>query len=273
VLEQVLLLVAQSILISVPLVLAALGGVCSERAGVVNIALEGVLLVGAFAAAVTAHASGSAVVGVMGGVMAGLLVSMLHALLTIAAGANQIISGLAINLLVAGATDYGAKSYWPADASRALPPIPYYRWSDISVVDTLTGRPLVLLTALLVVLTALFLGRTVLGLRLSAVGESPAACETRGLSVARLRTLGVALSGVLAGWAARGWRSTWGSSRTACRPARATSPWPRWCSGAGGRWAPPWPAWCSGPARPWRRRSSAGRCRCRASWCRPCPTS
>ena len=198
-LEQVLLLVAQSVLISVPLVLAALGGVCSERAGVVNIALEGVLLVGAFAAAVTAHASGSAVVGVMGGVMAGLLVSMLHALLTIAAGANQIISGLAINLLVAGATDYGAKSYWPADATRALPPIPYYRWSDISVVDTLTGRPLVLLTALLVVLTALFLGRTVLGLRLSAVGESPAACETRGLSVARLRTLGVALSGMLAG--------------------------------------------------------------------------
>lgn len=197
--DQAALLAAQTILISIPLVLAALGGVCSERAGVVNIALEGVLLVGAFAAAVTAHASGSALIGVAGGVVAGVITSMLHALLTVGAGANQIISGLAINLLVAGATDYGAKSVWPADAGRALPAIPYYRWSDITLVDALTGRPLVIVTAVLVACVTILLGRTVLGLRLHAVGESPAACETRGLSVARLRTLAVALSGALAG--------------------------------------------------------------------------
>lgn len=198
-LDQLALLFAQTVLISVPLVLAALGGVCSERAGVVNIALEGVLLVGAFAAAVTAHASGSALVGITGGVLAGVITSMLHALLAVGAGANQIISGLALNLLVAGATEYGAKSVWPADTGRALPAIPFYRWSEVSVVDALTGRPLVVLTAALVVGVTLLLGRTVLGLRIHAVGESPAACETRGISVARLRTLAIGLSGALAG--------------------------------------------------------------------------
>lgn len=197
--EQLALLVAQTVLISVPLVLAALGGVCSERAGVVNIALEGILLVGAFAAAVVAHASGSALLGVAGGVLAGVAASMLHALLAVGAGANQIISGLALNLLVAGATDYGAKSVWPAATSRALPSIPYYTWSDVPALDALTGRPLVVLTAILVAVVTLMLGRTVLGLRLTAVGESPAACETRGLSVSGLRTLAVGLSGALAG--------------------------------------------------------------------------
>ncbi len=197
--DQLALLFAQTILISVPLVLAALGGVCSERAGVVNIALEGILLVGAFAAAVTAHASGSALIGIAGGVLAGVVTSMLHALLAVGAGANQIISGLALNLLVAGSTEYGAKSVWPADTGRALPAIPFHRWSDVAVVDALTGRPLVVVTAALVVLVTLLLGRTVLGLRIHAVGESPAACETRGISVARLRTLAIGLSGALAG--------------------------------------------------------------------------
>ena len=126
-LDQLGLLIAQTVLISIPLILAALGGVFSERAGVVNIALEGILLTGAFAAAVIAHASGSFVIGVLGGVGAGMLVSLIHVALAVGAGVNQIVSGLAINLLVAGATEYGSKSYWPADASRAIPAIPYYR--------------------------------------------------------------------------------------------------------------------------------------------------
>jgi len=198
-LDQLGLLIAQTILISIPLILAALGGVFSERAGVVNIALEGVLLTGAFAAAVIGHASGSFVVGILGGVGAGMLVSLIHVALAVGAGVNQIVSGLAINLLVAGATEYGSKSYWPANASRSIPEIPYYRWSGIELVDTLSGRPLVLITALTIVVVTFVLGRTVLGLRIHAVGESPQACETRGLSVMGLRALAVVTSGALAG--------------------------------------------------------------------------
>lgn len=198
-LDQLTLLVAQTILISVPLVLAALGGVTSERAGVVNIALEGVLLTGAFAAAVAGHASGSAMVGVTTGVLAGVLISALHVGLAVIAGVNQIVSGLAINLLVAGASEYGSKLYWQADADRALPPMPIFRWSSFELLDGTLGRPLVLLTALLVPLMAVLLGRTVLGLRLHAVGESPQACETRGLSVNGLRAIAVLTSGALAG--------------------------------------------------------------------------
>lgn len=202
-LDQSLLLLSQTILISVPFVLAALGGTCSERSGVVNIALEGILLAGAFGAAVGAFLTKSAWIGLAAGVTAGILVSSLHALIAVAFKIDQIISGLAINLLVAGGTEYGMHLVWKGAASRSIPVLPKWtvlstsRWSDLA--NTVLGLPLVAATVLLVPLVWLLIARTRFGLRLRAVGENPAACDTLGISVPRMRTAGVLLSGSLAG--------------------------------------------------------------------------
>src|SRR5687768_4646148 len=126
-LDQISLLASQTMLISVPLVLAALGGTSSERSGVVNIALEGVLLGGAFAAATVGWATGSATLGIFAEIGAGVFISMIHAVLSIVLRADQIISGLAINLFVAGASEYGSHVVWPAVVSRGLPALSGYR--------------------------------------------------------------------------------------------------------------------------------------------------
>lgn len=197
--DQISLLITQTMLISVPLMLAALGGVSSERSGVVNIALEGILLTGAFAAATVGWASGSATLGVCAGISAGIAIALIHAALSISLRADQIISGLAINLFVAGATEYGANVVWPGAGSRTLPPLAVFRPTGIDVLDTLSGRPLVLIAFLLVFAMRFLLERTVFGLRQRAVGENPAAADTLGVSVFRVRVASVALSGALAG--------------------------------------------------------------------------
>lgn len=197
--DQLSLLVSQTILISVPLVLAALGGTTSERSGVVNIALEGILLGGAFTAAVVAHASGSVAAGVLGALLAGLTVALLHAFLSVHVRADQIISGLAINLFIAGATEYGAHLVWPAAASRSLPLLAAAHPTGSDVLDTVLGRPFVLATIAIVGVISVGLSSTVFGLRQRAVGENPGACDTLGVSVVRVRYASVLASGVLAG--------------------------------------------------------------------------
>jgi simple sugar transport system permease protein len=198
-LDQVSLLIAQTMLISVPLVLAALGGVSSERAGVVNIALEGILLSGAFAAATASYLSGSVIIGTGMGILAGIIASAVHAFLSVTMRSDQIISGLAINLFALGATEYGGHLVWPGAESRSLPEMASFHPTGFDVIDTLIGRPLVFVTAILVIVLWFIFSRTVLGLRQSAVGESPGACDTLGVSVVRARYVGVLMSGALGG--------------------------------------------------------------------------
>jgi general nucleoside transport system permease protein len=198
-LDQISLLVSQTVLISIPLVLAALGGTSSERSGVVNIALEGILLGGAFAAAAVAHLTGSVLIGALAGVAAGMSISIVHALLSVTMRADQIISGLAINLFVAGAAEYGGHLVWPGAESRSLPPLSSWAPTGIDLVDTLIGRPFVLVTAGLVACIWFLGARTVFGLRQRAVGENPGACDTLGVSVTRMRYASVLMSGALAG--------------------------------------------------------------------------
>jgi simple sugar transport system permease protein len=195
--------VAQGLRISVPYVLAALGGVFSERGGVVNIALEGILLAGAFAFAVGAYFSESLVIAVTAAALMGLAVAALHAFVALSLRGDQIVSGIAINLLALGGTEYGLRLLF-ASASNSprvvgfIPiEIPIVR--SLPVVGALLGHPLVLFTLLAVGLGHVVLGRTVFGLRLHAVGEHPHAAESLGISVAKTRLLGVLISGVLAG--------------------------------------------------------------------------
>jgi simple sugar transport system permease protein len=177
----------QILRITVPYALAALGGALSERAGIINIALEGTLLVGAFGAAVGALLTGSAVVGLLAGVLAGMILQLLHAFATVHERADQIVSGLAANLLALGATRFFLKLLF--DSTANSPRIDAFS----------SAAPLLALTGVLALGVHALMHWTRQGLRLRACGEHPEAAASLGVPVARVRLLAVALAGALAG--------------------------------------------------------------------------
>jgi simple sugar transport system permease protein len=178
-------LAAQAVRISVPYGLAAVGGVCSERTGVVNIALEGILLLGAFFAVIGTHYTGSPWVGVAAAMGGGLAAAALHALATVTLKADQIVSGLAINIMAFGATRAGLRVLFQSASNSPRIPAP--------------AVPLLPVALLLILAVLVVLWRTGLGLALRAAGEHPEAAHSAGFSVARLRWLGVLASGALGG--------------------------------------------------------------------------
>lgn len=193
-------LVAQALRISVPYTLAAMAGTVSERAGVVNIALEGLMLMGAFGCVVGTLSTGSPVLGLMCGVVTGVLYGGLHALATCVLKADHIVSGFALNLGAVALTRvllqrfYHSASNSPRiEGMGALMP----GQGMLAVVT----HPLVWLTLGLVGAVWWLFARSVLGLRLSAVGEQPAAAASVGLRVPLLRGVAVLMSGGLAGLA------------------------------------------------------------------------
>jgi ABC-type uncharacterized transport system permease subunit len=197
-------LLASTIRNSTPLIFAALGGMFSERSGVVNIGLEGLMLISAFAGVVGASLSGSALVGLGFALAAGLIFALIHALMSITFEADQIISGTAINLLALGGTGFlmvqifgsgGTSPRVPGFKEVAIPLL-----SDIPLIGPglFNQSLLVYLMYLLIPITWFVVFRTPFGLRLRATGEVPEAVDTAGVSVSRMRYYGVALSGLLA---------------------------------------------------------------------------
>lgn len=190
-----------------PLVLAALGGLFSERSGVVNIALEGILLTGAFASVLATYFTGDPWVGAAAGTVAGLLLSLIHAVVSVTFKANQIVSGVALNLLAVGATQFLTWVVWGSSANS--PPVggmALWRlpdsWGGLArVFNAVLGHypPLVYVAVLIVVVSHFVLFRTPFGLRMRAVGEHPEAADTLGISVPKMRFAGVLMSGALAG--------------------------------------------------------------------------
>jgi ABC-type uncharacterized transport system permease subunit len=174
--------------LATPLVLAALGGLFSERAGIVNIALEGIMLAGAFTAAALTYAAGSPWVGLLGGIGAGLLIATIHALACIRYRADQVVSGTAINILMSGVPGFLSGALFLSSGST-----PQLRKEQL-----IPYTPMVM-AGLLVPLTWYVLYRTPFGLRLRSVGENPEAADAAGVGVASIRYAGVLLSGVLAG--------------------------------------------------------------------------
>ncbi len=165
---------------AVPLSIAAMGGILSERAGVVNIALEGLMLTGAFVGIVAGQSS--ALFGLAAALFAGGLLGLLHAFLTQKTRMNHVVSGLGINLLAAGVTRYLAIRLFPNGLH----------------IDGLPGSLFLLLAVLLPVVVALMLSRTQFGLRLRAVGENPESARMAGVSPTLPRYVAVTLSGVFA---------------------------------------------------------------------------
>ncbi|MCK4302927.1 MAG: ABC transporter permease [Candidatus Eisenbacteria sp.] len=197
-------MLAQTLRISVPYALAAAGGVFSERSGVVNIALEGILLNGAFFAVVGTHYTGSPYLGILFAMAGGLATAALHALVTVTARADQIVSGLAINIIAFGFTRAGLRIlFHSASNSPRIPaPEPSYMRSlpgGGGPLGAVLYDPLFLLALLLLAGSLWFLFRTGLGLALRTAGEHPEAAHAAGFSVPRLRWLGVLASGLLGG--------------------------------------------------------------------------
>jgi len=188
------------------LTFAALGGLYSERSGVFNIALEGLLLFGAFTGAVITYYTGSPWLGITGAIVCGILVSSIHAVVTVLFRAEQIISGIGINMLALGlpavlsSALFGTPSSTPAIA-RGLKPIGLFGIENIPVVGELfSGNSIIVyIGILLVVMTSIIFRETRFGLRLTAAGENPAALEVAGISVIKYRFYGVLMSGILCG--------------------------------------------------------------------------
>ena len=210
---------------AVPIALAGLGGLWSERAGVVNIGLEGMLVLGTFGAGWAGYQYGPWV-GVLAGVAMGTLGGLLHAVATVTFGVDHIISGVAINLVAPGVALFLAKvafSNAPGGGQKQSPPVTdvghltvpglsswlgtveHRRWffaSDLAAVLrglTTQVSELSILAAVLFVLTFAVLWRTPFGLRLRSVGEAPYAAESLGVRVYRYKYAGVLASGALAG--------------------------------------------------------------------------
>ncbi|MCP4164833.1 MAG: ABC transporter permease [Chloroflexi bacterium] len=206
-------LFAATLRAATPLILAALGGIFSERAGIVNIALEGIMLVGAFFAMVVSFYAAkagmppalSAWLGVLAAIIAGFLISMIHAVVSIRYRADQIVSGVAINILALGLTGFLLQLIF--NTSGNSPSVPNLGSASIPILSSIpilgdiffNQPPFVWIALIAVPVSAFVLFRTPLGLRLRSVGEHPHAADTVGIDVFKLRYLGVALSGVLAG--------------------------------------------------------------------------
>jgi len=214
-LNDILSILAATIRVSTPLIFAAMAGIFSERSGIVDISLEGKLLAGAFAAASTAAVTGSPWLGLMAAIMVNMMLSLVHGFASITHNGDQVVSGVAINIIVSGLTVVLGMAWFhragqtptlSADArfmpidlpgSEALSNIPIL--GDIYT-KLISGHNLLVYVAFLsVAVTYWVLFKTRFGLRLRAVGENPNAVDTAGISVAWLRYRAVLIAGILTG--------------------------------------------------------------------------
>lgn len=207
-------ILSSTIRMSVPLILACLAGLWSERSGIVDIGLEGKILTGAFAAACASYYFQSPWAGLFFAIIISILMSLIHGYASITQRGNQVVSGVAINMLALGLTSVIGNSWFkqggrtPAlgDATRFLP-IAFPGRESLFATPVLGPISKIFLdhsvltyfAIALVPLTAWALAKTRFGLRLRAVGENPQAVDTAGISVARLRYKAVIIAGILCG--------------------------------------------------------------------------
>ena len=196
-----------AILATTPILLAALGGLINRQAGIVNIGLEAMMLSGALAALIAAHVSGSWAVGLLAAAVAGLISAAPLSILVTRFGANEIVAGLGLNVLIAGLIGYLLSDFYGVSGTLRLMPVPTLPRIDLPFIAgvpvlgaIVSGKDVLTWAAwILVPLTALLLTRTRIGLRLRARGSSPATANSVGLSVPNLRDGATLAAGALAG--------------------------------------------------------------------------
>lgn len=194
---------AATLAMATPIALPALGGTYSERSGVVNIAMEGIMLIGAFFAVLFSYYTMNPWLGLLGALAMGALVSALFAWVTIRVGADQVIVGMGINIFAAGMTAFMLNTIFgyggtPIETPK-LPDVTIPGLSSIPGLGPIIGHQniVVYLMLILIVASHYFLFHTNLGLRIRSVGENPQAADTAGLNVWNLRYLGVILGGMM----------------------------------------------------------------------------
>lgn len=193
-----LTILAETLRMTVPYACAAAAGIWAERSGVIQIGLEGVLVTSAFASVALAHATGSAVMGLVVGVFAGAILSVVHVLLVERARVHALLSGVALNLLAFAATRLLLRGLFkgssPSIEGFGMGPAGS---SGAALLSRVLLDPITIAALLMTVLTPFALARTRFGLRARACGENPQAVASLGLRVTRIRALALAISGAI----------------------------------------------------------------------------
>lgn len=202
--QYISLLLVAAVSLAAPLLFAALGELISERAGVINIELEGMMLVGAFTDIWGAYLSGSVWVGFIAAGLGGLVIALIHGVTCFVFLANQVVSGVVLNILALGLTTFGLDAVFGATLNRSVGTLQRIRipvLADIPFVGPalFSQRLTVYLVLLLVPATWWLLNRTSVGLALKSAGERPDAAEALGVRVMRVRWVALMSCGVLAG--------------------------------------------------------------------------
>jgi len=183
----------QMIRIAIPYLFAASGGVIAERSGIISLSLEGYMLTGAFSATLGAHYTGSAWIGLLAGIFGGLVFGLIHAVATIRYRADQVVTGIAINLLAIGVTRFFLKLAFASSSNS-----PRVNGFGGNIAMHGFDNPLLWMGLFVAPALAFVLYRTPFGLRVRAVGEHPAAAESLGIKASRIQYIAVAISGMLA---------------------------------------------------------------------------
>lgn len=200
-------MLTSAVLLAVPITLGAFSGILSERAGVINIAIEGMMLMGSMVGALIGSVTNNSWIGLLTAILSGLLLSAIHAVLSIKYKINQIISGTVINIFAAGMTAFISQKYLQTNQALNNPPlftrIPIPGLANIPLIGPMffNTNVFVYLMFILLVVIQVALFSTRWGLRLRSVGEHPRAADTLGINVIRTRYIAVLLSGIVAGLA------------------------------------------------------------------------
>ena len=199
-------MLVSSIVRATPICLAALSGLYSERSGVVNIGIEGMMLTGSFASVVVASITGNMFAGVLAGILSGMLLGLLHGVLSIRYMVNQIVSGTGIIILALGVTSYLQRAVLntypelnsPGPAIAAVP-VPGLWQIPVLGPVFFNQSPIIYFMLIMLVFTQILFYYTRWGLRVRSVGEHPRAADTLGIDVYKIRYISVLLSGAIAG--------------------------------------------------------------------------
>ncbi|HEY3251485.1 MAG TPA: ABC transporter permease [Ignavibacteria bacterium] len=183
----------QTLRITIPYLLPSLGATFSEKGGVINIALEGMLLFGAFFTTVGTYYTNNIGIGILCGITGGIFLALVHSITVITFKANQIVSGIALNLMAFGTSKFLCKLIFNSSSNSA-------RISGLESFNIpFINNPFILLSLLAIIISQFVVNKTRFGLRLRAVGENPEAADTLGINVTKIRYYGVLISGALAG--------------------------------------------------------------------------
>lgn len=188
--------------LSIPVVITALGNMFCLQAGIMNLGADGMMISGAFGAAITSYYTGSPWLGVLVGVLCGALIGLIHSLISVEFGGLQNISGLGLNMLAAGLTSFFCRSLFKTALTPSVESIQSMPWiADVPIIGPVMSQfsPILLVLLVVFAVCCYIMGKSVAGLRIVAVGSDPQTVETAGINVWKIKHICVICCGAMAG--------------------------------------------------------------------------